>query len=165
MENNIKTLNSFYVYDTIKTMNMTFKKGTYIPILILLCLLIAFPASASVFLLNGTEVAQDKIPAIINDTAKTMKNNSTPLIFFYDRECQSCQQSLDFIRYFENYSPRVQITYYNLGYSKKNKGLFTEYKNRFNTTKILYPAIFAGDIVISGSSDIIHYTNLFNKSS
>lgn len=41
-------------------------------------------------------------------------------------------------------------------YNEENRQLFTEYKNRFNYSKISYPALFIGDIGITGSSDIIH---------
>jgi len=121
------------------------------------------PVSASVFLTNGTDVSQDRIPSIINTTVAGLIKNPVPLVFFYDRECQSCEQALESVRFFEKRNPNVRITYYSLGDSQKNRSLFTEYKGRFNTTKIRYPAIFADDLAISGSSDIIHNIESFAR--
>ena len=126
-------------------------------------ILLTQPVSASVFLTNGTDVSQEKIPEIINTTVAGLIKNPAPLIFFYDRECQSCEQALDSVRYFEKRNPKVRITYYNLGESQENRNLFTEYKGHFNTTKIRYPAVFVDDIVISGSSDIIHNIESFAR--
>jgi hypothetical protein len=121
------------------------------------------PVSAAIFLMNGTELSQDKIPDFINTTVQGLIKNPAPLIFFYDYECQSCQQALDSVRYFEKRHPNAKITYYDLGDSEKNRDIFTKYKGDFNTTKIRYPAIFSGDLVISGSSDIVHQIELFAK--
>ena len=121
------------------------------------------PVSASVFLTNGTDVSQDRIPGIINTTVAGLIKNPVPLVFFYDRECQSCEQALESVRIFEKRNPNVRITYYNLGDSQKNRSLFTEYKGRFNTTKIRYPAVFVDEIVISGSSDIMHNIESFGR--
>jgi len=129
----------------------------------ILLILASQPVSASVFLTNGTDIPQDQIQGTINTTVAELIKNPAPLIFFYDRECQSCEQALNSVRFFERRNPNVRITYYNLGESQENRSLFTEYKGRFNTTKIRYPAVFVDDIVISGSSDIIHNIESFAR--
>ncbi|WP_146201089.1 hypothetical protein [Methanospirillum lacunae] len=136
----------------------------FVLVFIVSCILVTNQTiSASVFLMNGTEISQDQIPDIINTTVQGLIKNPSPLIFFYDYECQSCQQALDSVRYFEKRNPNARITYYDLGDSQKNRSMFLQYKSNFNTTKIRYPAIFSGEIVISGSSDIIHHIELFAK--
>ena len=128
-----------------------------VPIMILLLIqVIMQPVSASVFFLNGTEVIEDQIHNLNTNTSGVKPASPVQLDFFYDNSCQSCQGALNHVRFFQKRNPNIPITYYDLGYSKENNILFTQYKTRFNTTKIRYPTVFIGDIVISGSSDIIH---------
>lgn len=158
----IMNINQFCAY--IKTMLSSALFCRFHIIFILSFFLFAYqPASAAVYLMNGTDISQDKVPDFINITVQGLIKNPSPLIFFYDYECQSCQQALDSVRYFEKRHPNVRITYYDLGDTEKNRVMFTTYKKNFNTTKIRYPAIFSGDIVISGSSDIVHNIELFSK--
>lgn len=123
-------------------------------ILLLICFI--DPCYALIILPNGTEVQKDQIPDLFSHSSLTMSKD--PLEFFYDYDCQSCQQALEYLRSFEKKNPDIQITHFNLAYPEENRGLFSQQKSRFNTTKIHYPAVFIGDVVISGSSDIIHYT-------
>lgn len=131
--------------------------------LLLVCMVIIQPGSASVFLKDGTNVPTDKILETITNNTGTQLGSPLPMQFFYDHDCHSCQSALEYIRSFEKKNPDINITHYNLGYPKENVGLFNQYKSRFNTTKILYPAVFKGDIVLSGSSDIIYYTEPLAK--
>ena len=136
-------------------MNMICKKSLLISVLII-SLLIVLPGSATLYLLDGSELSRDQIPEIM--VTSSNNQNSTQIQFFYDYDCQSCEQALDYIRSFEKKNPEIAITYYNLAYPKENNILFTQQKERFNTTRIHYPAVFIGNIAISGSSDIIHCT-------
>lgn len=131
-------------------------KNSFLIAIILLLLFFVLPGSSLVILPDGTEVKKDQIPDFFSHPSLNMSKG--PLQFFYDYDCQSCQQTLEYLRSFEKKNPNIAIIHYNLAYPEENRGLFTELKNRFNTTKIYYPAVFIGDVVISGSSDIIHYT-------
>jgi len=136
-------------------MNMITKYSALI-VFILFLLVSAVPGSALVILPDGTEVQKDQIPEIFSDSSLNL--SKSPLQFFYDYDCQSCQQALEYLRSFEKKNRDIGIIHYNLAYPEENRGLFTKQKSRFTTTKIHYPAVFIGDVVIVGSSDIIHHT-------
>lgn len=121
---------------------------------LLLILMMISPAGALIILPDGTEVARDEIPDLHPYTMQN--NNPAPWKFFYVYDCQSCVQARDYLKSFEKKNPQIPITHYNLAYPEENRGLFNGEKSRFNTKKIKYPALFAGDVVLSGSSDIIH---------
>ena len=129
----------------------------------LFCLVLMQPGSASVFLKDGTEVQKDQILDTIANNTGDQSGSRPSMQFFYDHDCHACQSALEYLRAFEKKNPDINITHYNLGYPKENQGLFNQYKARFNTTKITYPAVFRGDIVLSGSSDIIYYTEPLAK--
>lgn len=132
-------------------------------VLFLLCLLIMPPVSASIFFLNGTEIPKDQIHGAFTNVTRVQSGSPNQVYFFYDRGCQSCEDALDYVRLFGKKNPKIPISYYDLGYSNENRSLFTQYKSRFNTTNIRYPAVFINSIVISGSSDVIHYTEPLAK--
>ena len=138
-------------YSNIRTLNFTLLLTVS-----LLCLVIIQPTVALVLLPDGTEVPKDQIQDVFADTPRNI--SPEPMQFFYDYDCQSCQQVLDYLKSFEKKNPEIGITHYNLAYPKENNILFNQQKGRYNTTKIHYPAVFIGDVSISGSSDIIHYT-------
>ncbi len=131
--------------------------------LFLLLLIIIQPGSASVFLKDGTEVPTDKILETITNNSGAQSGSHSQMQFFYNHDCHACQGALEYVRSFEKKNPGIDITHYNLGYPKENQSLFNQYKSRFNTSKITYPAIFKNDIVLSGSSDIIYYTEPLAK--
>jgi len=131
--------------------------------LFIFSLMILQPVSASVYLLNGTEVPRDQIRNATMGIMRDQTESPASLDFFYSHNCQSCQQALDYLRSFEKKNPDIPVTHYNLVYSRENQNLFTQYKSRFNTTRISYPAIFQSSIALSGSSDIIHYTEMLAR--
>lgn len=120
----------------------------------LLILMMMTPAGALIILPDGTEMSRSEIPDL--HPSPIMSSTPVPWKFFYKHDCQSCEQAREYLKAFEKKNPQVPITHYNLAYPEENRDLFTGEKSRFNTTKIKYPALFVGDVVLSGSSDIIH---------
>ena len=129
----------------------------------LLCLVIGESGSASVFLRDGTEVPPDQVMDTFMNKSVGREGSLIQIEFFHDHRCQSCQSAREYIRIFEKKNPDITVIQYNLGYPKENQSLFTQYKNQFNTTNIRYPAVFIGDMAISGGSDIIAYTEPLAK--
>lgn len=54
--------------------------------------------------------------------------------------------------------PDIGIKYYDLNNSSENSTLFAEYSLTFNRTHVHYPVIFLGNVGITGSDDIVAYT-------
>jgi glutaredoxin len=132
-----------------------------ISIISFICMISIQPGSAVIFLQNGSKISGYQIPEYILTKIEN-PSDSPALEFFYSTRCRSCQDSLDYLRALERKNPGVQITYFNLAWPEENRQLFTQYKSRFNTTKISYPAVFYGEMAISGSSDIVHYSGLLS---
>ncbi len=131
---------------------------------ILLVCFLAHAGSASLILPDGTEVLKetiaDSIPGIPAERLPVAPSGAViALDYFYDHECQSCRDSLTYLRDYARKKPQVNIRFHNLAIDTRNEELFNQYLDRFNTTKISYPVIFLGDIALTGSSDIIRFTD------
>lgn len=128
-------------------------------VLLLLCSVL--PVSATLFLPDGSTLTPEQISDFRFDTSGA--SSPGQLRFYYDYDCQSCQQALEYLRSCGKKNPGIDIGYFNLAYPKENNERFTDEKKRYDTTKIYYPALFIGDVAISGSSDIIRYTKPLAK--
>ncbi len=128
---------------------------------VLLLLSPVLPVCATMFLPDGSTLTPEQISDFRFDTS----GESSPgqLRFYYDYDCQSCQQALDYLRSCGKKNPGIDIGYFNLAYPKANNERFNDEKKRYNTTKLYYPALFIGDVAISGSSDIIRNTKPLAK--
>jgi glutaredoxin len=133
-------------------------------VMMVFIVLFLIPAcSGAIFLKDGTEIPRDEISDVFMNNTNVGSDSPFPIQFFYSINCGSCRDAQEFLRSFERKNPSVPIEYRNLGYPEDNKKLFTEYKNQFRYLKISYPAIFIGNIGITGSSDIIHTTDQIVK--
>ncbi|MCA1917694.1 hypothetical protein [Methanospirillum hungatei] len=137
------------------------ERGLYSPIfLVPLVILMLIPACmGAIFQKDGTEITRDEVSELFSHDTILHENSPIQIQFFYGSGCGSCKDALLFLQSYGRKNPSVLIEYRNLVYNEENRQLFTEYKNRFNYSKISYPALFIGDIGITGSSDIIHGTD------
>ncbi|HOW05198.1 hypothetical protein [Methanospirillum hungatei] len=137
------------------------ERGMYSLILLVnLVILMLIPAcSGAIFQKDGTEITRDEVTKIFTHNSIFHENSPIQIQFFYSSGCGSCKDVLQFLQSYERKNPSVLIEFRNLVYDEENRQLFTEYKNQFNYSKISYPALFIGDIGITGSSDIIHITD------
>lgn len=132
-------------------------------LLTLISLFLIPTCSGAVFLKDGTEIPQDDVNDLIMNNPLVKSGSPFPMQFFYSTNCGNCKDALKFLQSYERKNPSVQIEYRNLVYNGENRQLFTEYKNQFRYSKIPYPALFIGNIGITGSSDIIHTTDQIVK--
>lgn len=121
--------------------------------------------AASVYLKDGSEVFGD---SILNGVANSsLPDNPFPFHFFYDHQCQSCQNALEYLHAVEKKNSNISIEYHNFALDKANQNLYSQYKSQFHNKKMFYPTLFLGNVALSGSTDIIHYTeplaNLYMK--
>ena len=128
-------------------------------LLILISTFLIPTCSGTVFLKDGTEIPRDEVRNFMMNNSIYKTDSPFPIQFFYSSNCGSCKDALKFLQSYERKNPSTRIEYRNLVYNGENRQLFTEYKNQFRHPKISYPAVFIGNIGITGSSDIIHTTD------
>ncbi|NLV26444.1 MAG: hypothetical protein GXY48_04665 [Methanomicrobiales archaeon] len=134
-----------------------------IVLLFLLLLLIIPVCTATVFLKDGTDISTTNLLETIKNDIKTESDYPFPIVFFYTTSCGSCSAAYQYLKSYERKNSGIQIEYLNIAHNSKNKQLFTKLKNDFQKQKISYPAVFIGNIGITGSSDIIHHTDIIVK--
>lgn len=134
------------------------KKSILIFTSILMVLLLIPVCSGAVFLRDGTDISRDAIGDRIHSSLYGSPS-PFPIEFFYSTGCGSCRDAREFFQSYQRKHPSVQVAFRNLVLNE-NKELFNTYKNQFRYEKISYPAVFIGDIGITGSSDIIHATDV-----
>ena len=127
-------------------------------VLAIVTLLLIPACSGAIFLKDGTEISRDGIGDWIQNSPGS--DAPFPVEFFYSTSCGSCRDAREFLLSYQRKHPSVQVEFRNLVLNGENKELFNTYKNQFRYEKISYPAVFIGDIGITGSSDIIHATDV-----
>lgn len=115
--------------------------------------------SATIFLQDGTEIPGEQFSEMIeNSSIMYLYGTPSPFRFFYNTHCGSCHAALQYLEDFSQRNPKVRIGFYDLHNSTENSVLFDQYRGQFNRSHIHYPVIFAGPIGITGSDDIVTYT-------
>lgn len=136
-----------------------------VPILmygLIICILLLSLTSlttAAVFYQNGTEIDRDILSTEPGSFIAEV-HGSYPIQFFYSHSCGSCRDAIDFLRSFIRKNPNVPINFHNLGSGDESRLMYHEYKNRYGGVRISYPVVFIGDIVITGSGDIVRFLPL-----
>lgn len=126
---------------------------------VLMIILLLIPACpGAIFLKDGTEISRDGIGDWIQNSPGS--DAPFPVQFFYSTSCGSCRDAREFLLSYQRKHPSVQVEFRNLVLNGESKELFNTYKNQFRNEKISYPAVFIGDVGITGSSDIIHATDV-----
>jgi len=126
---------------------------------VLVIILLLIPACpGAIFLKDGTEISRDGIGDWIQNSPGS--DAPFPVEFFYSTSCGSCRDAREFLLSYQRKHPSVLVEFRNLVLNGENKELFNTYKNQFRYEKISYPAVFIGDVGITGSSDIIHATDV-----
>ncbi|MFH0966503.1 MAG: hypothetical protein V1862_02305 [Methanobacteriota archaeon] len=116
------------------------------------------PASALIFLHNGSEITDVQVEDVINTDIHGKYINPFPIQFFYDSRCSSCKGAEEYLHYLEKKNPAMSIEFLNLINQNPNQQLYDTFKADYNRSDVHYPVLFLGDVGISGSSDIIWKT-------
>lgn len=115
--------------------------------------------SATIFLQDGSEIPGEQLNEMMaNSSIRYLFGSPFPIQFFYNAHCGSCQPAIEYLDEFSLKNPDIGIEYHDLNNSTENSTLFAEYSITFNRTQVHYPAVFLGNVGITGSDDIIAYT-------
>ncbi|PWR70516.1 cytochrome c biogenesis CcdA family protein [Methanospirillum lacunae] len=121
--------------------------------LLFVLILCTGPASAGVFLKNGSDVIGDH-PAdtILSDPNTTPGDYSAT--FFYNTHCGACHLAMTYLNEYSAAHPGVVITSYDLFNSSENKVLFEQYKAEYHRQYVSVPSVFIGNAGLEGESAI-----------
>lgn len=124
-------------------------------ILILTLLLLCSPASATVFLKNGTDITEnDQVIHLIRQAADP---GSQQIDFFYNTHCGACHLAMAYLTEYVNAHPETRINFIDIFNSSENKAQFEEYKAAYNRKYVAVPVVFIGNAGLEGESSIREY--------
>ncbi len=121
----------------------------------LLIVLVMFigPASAGVFLKNGSDVSGEQpIATILSDPNLTPGDYS--IVFFYNTHCGACHLAMTYLNEYNAAHPEITITSYDLFNSSEGKALFEQYKAVYHRQYVSVPSLFIGNAGLEGESAI-----------
>jgi cytochrome c biogenesis protein CcdA len=126
--------------------------------LLLLCCFAAVmvPASAEVFLQNGSSVPEGtSADQLIGEILSSREPVST--VFFYNLHCSACHESIVYLQELEKRHPGTYPVSYDLFNNTTTHELFQEAKQAYNQQYLSYPVIFIGPVVLEGTGAISTY--------
>ena len=96
--------------------------------------------------------------AEITDSPASGVNGNATVIFFSDPSCPNCAKEMAFLKELEKKYPGIVIKYYEVS---KNRELFENICDEYNTLYVGVPRTFVGDKAFTGFSnedgDLIYY--------
>nr|WP_319537459.1 hypothetical protein [uncultured Methanospirillum sp.] len=125
--------------------------------LLILCLCMIQPGSATIFSQDGSEIAGAHLIETMNN-ATNVSTTPFPIQFFYNTHCGSCQAAIQYLDTFSANHTDIGVEHHDLFNNTESFALYEGYKKRFNRTDIHYPIIFMGNVAIMESGDIQTYT-------
>ncbi|MDD1729577.1 MAG: hypothetical protein LUQ50_10980 [Methanospirillum sp.] len=121
--------------------------------LLMVLLIFTGPASAGVFLQNGSDVSGDQpITTILSDPNLTPGDYS--IVFFYNTHCGACHLAMTYLNEYNAAHPEITITSYDLFNSSEGKALFEQYKESYHRQYVSVPSLFIGNAGLEGESAI-----------
>lgn len=128
------------------------RDGAVFVALILFLLLLPSPASAGVFLRNGSDISGNgAIGALLSDPGV---HTGGPADFFYNTHCGACHVAMAFLTEYQAAHPSVQIRSYDLFNNSENRALFEARKQEYNRSYVAVPVVFIGDAGLEGEGAI-----------
>ncbi|MBN1167705.1 MAG: hypothetical protein JXA44_11340 [Methanospirillaceae archaeon] len=113
------------------------------------------PASATIFIEDGSEIEDGALYELIADVAPEYSEDA--VVFFYDPECGVCTPAHEFLDEYIKINPETHVQILNLADSSEERKLFKEFKQQFNREVVYTPVLYIGPVAFEGSPDIKEY--------
>jgi hypothetical protein len=110
------------------------------------------PVCATIFTVNGSDITETELYELTNGTSPS--GEIDPVTYFYDPDCESCQEAGEFFTTFLTANPEVPLEKLNIFNETGEVQKFYEFKTRFSRENLYVPVVFVGPVGLEGASDI-----------
>ena len=114
-----------------------------------------FPASATIFTNNGTEIDESTLENLMQSPAPS--DNTSDIQFFYDPECGACGPVHEYLDEYMAENPDTEVQSLNFTEGASVMDRFSELKAEYSREKVYIPVIFFGPVALEGTDDILTY--------
>jgi glutaredoxin len=132
-----------------------------VSVFILLLIISIFPAGATIFLNDGSNLTPSELYTLTNETKPD--NTTSPVVFFYDPECGSCGPAHEYIEKYLSNHTESNLTIINLSADRGAEVQLNNYYSSYKREFMYIPVVFIGPVGLEGTEEIISgFENVYN---
>nr|WP_319537994.1 hypothetical protein [uncultured Methanospirillum sp.] len=132
----------------------SYKYSGIIFIVLSVLALSTFPASATIFSENGSNVTASDLYNLTNSTT-TVPGNISPA-FFFDPDCGACGPAHEYIEAYVADHPGIDLHVVNLSTGNESQDLLNAYYGTYNREWMNIPVAFIGPMGLEGTDEVIN---------
>ena len=110
--------------------------------------------SASIFIKDGSEIAESQLFELTNSTP--LSGDEKSVQYFFDPDCESCMKVEEFMVPYLVKHPDTKIEKFSISNSTEEIEKFNDLKTDFNRDKVFVPVMYFGSVALEGSTDIVN---------
>ncbi len=112
-----------------------------------------FPASATIFSEDGSNMTEETLYTLTNQTIPADTNRT--IEFYYDPECGACTPAHEYMEQYIANHPGTQVTLINLSSGQQAEDQLNERYIAYNREYLNIPVVFIGPVGLEGTREII----------